>query len=451
MSDADTTAALFSPGMRRAAVLFAARSFNPVVSLIFSLIAGRLLTVEDHGIYGWAMARAFVVQAFAEVGLQQSLIRFLAPAIRSGNIEDSAAILRASLQLKFYASGLASVLTALYMVALAGAAQLTRLGVPAEFLPAFHPDELHIAWMILLGGVGMSILTYLDSVLVSNESFIRLSLWLPSVGFIRLLLLGLFLVASGGGLRAEQALYAFALGPFLAAAVFFFFYPAADFLRPSRPEIWKPWVGRLFRYNLWIMAAAFLAIVSDWMEVLIIDKSGDSGLFNAARMPMQGFLILLSTMSSILLPRFLRLAAPQEFRDFFRRLYQFLIPAFVLFLPGFWILPWFILRWFGAEYVLSVQVFYLLYPNFILRIYFAPLGVALFALDQPRLIAIEAGLRMTAGLLFNLALYPEFGILGAAWASLLAQCAGWAFLLYCYFTFFRRGEFPFNRSVRPPQ
>ena len=105
---------LASPGLRRAGLVFSARAVNPVVSLVFSLVMPRILTVEDFGIYGWALARIFVVQAFAEVGLQQSLIRFLVPALRRDDPLEFRAVLRASLQLKFYALAIIALLASLY-------------------------------------------------------------------------------------------------------------------------------------------------------------------------------------------------------------------------------------------------------------------------------------------------------------------------------------------------
>lgn len=441
---------LASPNVRRAALLFSARAVNPMVSLLYSLIVPRILTVEDFGVYSWALARIFVVQAFAEVGLQQSLVRFLAPALHRGDTSNFHSILRASLQLKFYAFAFAVLVVGAYVAFLALAGEAAGFGTVAAFFGSTHPDMMPLVWFIFLGGFGLSILTYLDAVLVSHEEFTRLSFWLPSVGVIRFLLLALFLVTHGGKLRADHVLFAFALGPYLSIVLFFFLYPAGTFLHRPAKEEWQPWVGRLLKFNSYMMIAAFMAIVSDWMEVLIISEPDDNGHFNAARLPMQGFLILLATMTSLLLPRFSQLETPAQFRDFFRRIYQLLIPGIVVFLPGFWLFPWFIREWFGPDFLISIKVFYILYPNFILRIYFAPLGVALVALDQPRLIAMEAGLRMITGFVLNMILYPTEGIIGAAWASLLAQAAGWAFLLYCYRMFFMQGKFPFHRDPPPP-
>ncbi|MBX7057093.1 MAG: polysaccharide biosynthesis C-terminal domain-containing protein [Leptospirales bacterium] len=429
--------------MSRAAFVFAGRTINPLVAIIFSLASTRLLTIEEAGIYSWALARIFVVQAFAEAGLQLSLVRFLAPAVQRGDQRVVRAILRASAALKIAAFVFAAALALLYTGGVALSSYVSVPGMAFELMAASHPDRIALAWLILLGGAGLGLLTYLDSILVAHEFYSRLSLWLPVVGLLRIFLLAALVVGDGGNLRAEHLLYAFALGPYLASFAFFFFFPADHFLGAPPAAEWRPWILQLLRFNVWTLAAAFLAILAEWMEPLIITRASDNGLFGAARMPLQGFLILLATLSTMLLPRLARLQSADEYRTFFLRFYPWLAAAAVLFLPGFWIVPWFILWWNGPDYLQSVTVFYILFPNFILRIYFAPLGVALFALNQPRLIAIEAGLRMFGGLVFNLILYREFGIQGAAWASLLGQACGWLFLLFCYRQFFLSGRFPF--------
>ena len=130
---------LASPGLRRAALLFSARAVNPMVSLVFSLVMPRILTVEDFGVYGWALARIFIVQAFAEVGLQQSLVRFLVPALRREDGDEYRSVLRASLQLKLYALAFIVVVTGLYMGGIVLLNQLADLGIPFGWLNAGHP------------------------------------------------------------------------------------------------------------------------------------------------------------------------------------------------------------------------------------------------------------------------------------------------------------------------
>ena len=439
--------AFASRRFRGAAAIFSARSFNSMVSLAFSLFAGRILAVEDHGLYTESYARIVIIQALAEVGLQFSLVRFLVPVIQEGAEAQINAIVAASLRIKFYA---ALILGTFFLMAFSStvlAPTLSEAGAPAWLIYSFAPQELTLFWLIFVGGLGMSLLSYLESTLLAHESYLRLALWLPSVGLIRLTLLGIFVFRGSEAIRAEHVVYIFALGPYIAAASFFFFFPASFFFKSAPKSEWKPWIRKLLYFNVWILAASIMSILSDWMEIHLIGDNKANGLYGAARMPMQGFLILLATMQAVLLPRFSGLGTKEEFKAVFKRLYGYVIPGVILLLPGGFLLAWFILFWYGPEYQVSVTVFWLLYPNFLLRLCFAPLGTALFALDQPRLIAIEAGLRMSTGILFNLVLISFFGIIGAALASLLSQFAGWTFLVFIYLRFFRQGDFPFQRRL----
>lgn len=420
----------------RAGGLFFSRSFHSVSQLVFSFLAARLLTVEDHGFYAQFYARMLVFQAILEAGLQYSIIRYLSPAIAAGRRQEAAEIIRASMRLKLYASGIVLALVGWWMIE--GFLPF-RTGI---FPIARTPDHLLHAWLIFLAAVGLSFFSYFDSLLVSFRNYRSLMFWIPATGLLRLLVLFSLYFLNGGELRIEDVLFAFMAGSFLAWPFYFIRFDPSLFFQACRAEHVRGWWHRLLRYNRWILLASFFAMLSDYMEILILQKQSDVALYNAARMPMQGFAILLATMQSLILPRMTTFTAKAQYFAFFKRLYSILFPGILLLLPGFWIFRWFIPLWFGDEYLGSVLLFYIVYPGFLLRILFAPLGAALFALDEPRMIAWEAGLRMTGGIVANALLIPLFGVTGAAISSVISQFPGWIFLVYCYFIYYRSGSFP---------
>lgn len=423
----------------RGIFLFASRAFNSLAGLLFSLVAGRFLTVEDHGVFAAGLARMVIAQAILEAGLQYSMVRYLAPAIREGALAEIRNLVRASLVLKMLALILLGVLTA-------GTAVLLSVFTGPQFLREILPDSGApvLLWLIFLGGAAMSFVSYQEAVLVAHGSYNKLSAWLPSTGLFRLLLLFAFYLADES-FSARQVLFAYALGPVLSAACFFFIFPAEFFFQRTRE--WRGRLKLLVSYNAFIVAASFFSIFSDWMEVLMLSESSETGIYNAARMPLQGFLIFLATMQSLLLPRFAGLSSRDEYFAAFKSIYAWLLPAAILLVPGLFVLAWFIPYWFGPQYHDSVTVLYLLYPGYLLKILFAPLGTALFALDRPRLIAVEAGARMIAGFGLNLWLIPAHGIFGAAAAGFAAPFAGWIFLIFCYTRFYKTGEFPLPEKV----
>ncbi len=429
--------------MGKAMSLLSARSVNSFLSLLFTLMAGRILTVEEHGIYGKVLASIVVFQAITELGMQFTLVRFLSPAIRNGDTDTINSVIRASLKLKGYAFGV----TLLFMLGYLSFVILNQfygLLVFDSGLQILNPDNMALFWLIFLGGAGMSIVSYLDAVLISHEYYFRLSMWIPSVGALRILMLGILYYEVSEGIRSEHVAFAYAFAPYLSMVFYFLIFPGSFFLGSVHSERVGPWIRKLLSFNVWIFAASMMSIISDWIEVLMITNVHDTGLYSAARLPMQGFLIVLSTMQSFLLPRFSGLSQKDEFSSIFKKIYKVIVPGALLLIPPGWLFVWFIPAWYGSSYEPSVNVFLILYPNFIMRILFAPLGTALFALDQPRLIAVEAGIRMIFGILLNLYLIPRAGIMGAAVANLLAQIAGWTFLSIVYYIYFTRGRFPYD-------
>lgn len=420
----------------RAGGLFFSRSFHSISQLVFSLLAARLLTVEDHGYYAQYFARMLVFQAILEAGLQYSIIRYLSPAIAAGRRQEAAEIIRASLRLKLYASAIVLGLVGWWM--LEGFLPF-RTGI---FPIARTPAHILHAWFIFLAALGLSFFSYFDSLLVSFRNYRSLMFWIPATGLLRLIVLSALFFLNGGAVRIEDVLFAFMAGSFLAWPFYFIRFDASLFFEACRPEHVRGWWHRLLRYNRWILLASFFAMLSDYMEILVLQKQSDVALYNAARMPMQGFAILLATMQSLILPRMTTFTTKGEYVAFFKRLYSVLVPGLVLLLPGFWIFRWFIPLWFGEEYLGSVFLFYIVYPGFLLRMMFAPLGAALFALDEPRIIAWEAGLRMAGGVVANAILIPLLGVTGAAVSSVVSQLPGWIFLVYCYIRYYRNGSFP---------
>ncbi len=433
---------VMTPGMYRAGSLFTGRSLNSFLSLIFSLLAGRLLTVEEHGMYGKALAVIVVFQAITEVGMQFSLVRFLSRAIQSSDTIMVRSIIRGSLYLKLMAFGALSALLMIYYAIISlGDLGYFSLNWTDVFVFA-GPNRLTLLLLVFIGGSGMSLISYLEGVLISHEYYYRLSGWVPAAGFLRIGILGLFYFISSEGMKSEHVVFAYALSPYLSILLFFLIFSPDFFLQRAEREPTAYWMRRLLSFNVWIMVASFLSIISDWTEVLMISNVNDTGLYNAARLPMQGFLIILATMQSLLLPGFSRLDGVNQFRAMFKRIYKYILPGTIALIPAAYFFVWFIPVWYGSDYTASVSVFLILFPNYLLRLLFAPLGVALFALDRPGMITMEAALRMGGGIIFNLILIPVAGIEGAAWASILAQSLGWSYLLINYYFYLKNGSFP---------
>ncbi|MCS7204421.1 MAG: oligosaccharide flippase family protein [Leptospiraceae bacterium] len=429
-----------SSSMFQALVLFFSRSFHSLSSLIFSFIVGRLLTIEEHGLYSQYLARMVIFQAILETGLQYSLIRYLSPAISEQKESQIHQLLAASIKIKIYSFIVVFVLVVYWTLE---NFLYNFFHVSSGFFPLTStPYQITNAWLVFLSALGMSFFSYFDALLVSHKNYRTLSFWIPLTGLSRILLLFLFFFWNQGYLEIKHVLFSFMAGTFFPWLFYFLFFDAKKFFFPVQKIKIQFWTRKLIRYNLWILFASFFAMLSDWMEILMLTQVRDAGLFNAARTPTQGIVILLSTMQSIMLPTMSRFQNPDEYKQYFKKIYKYVLLLFFLLLPLVYVGEWFITLWYGDEYYQAVNVFWVIYPSFLLRLFFAPLGTALFSLDQTVLIAIEAFLRMLGSFLFNWILIPQFGIMGAAYSTLFSQFFGWFFLIFLFTHYFKKGKFP---------
>ncbi len=131
----------------------------------------------------------------------------------------------------------------------------------------------------------------------------------------------------------------------------------------------------------------------------------------------------------MLLPRLSVLTEnTEEFNKFLTK--SFFICGSVAFLmfPGYFLAEPILNILFNNKYSDSIPVFRILYPNYLLQLVFSPLGIALFAMGRPKILAILAFIRLVIGYILDNVLIPEFGVMGAGTSYLLGQIVSWLIL-----------------------
>ena len=194
-------------------------------------------------------------------------------------------------------------------------------------------------------------------------------------------------------------------------------------------------------FNTWAFVASIFAIISDRLEIFIINKyhsSEDVAVYGTALQLFSGFVIILSTLNSLVYPRLSALVHTEEFKTFLLKSIFASFAVAILLSPGYFLAEPILNFLFNHKYEEAIPVFKILYPNYMLQLVFAPLGIALFAMGKPRILAILALLRLVFGYLLDTVLIPEFGVLGAGVAFLLGQVISWLVLVGYFWAMFWR-------------
>lgn len=389
-------------------------SFSKVISslsnLVFMVYAVNILSRTENGYLQYYMGFLPVVLAIAELGIPSAIVKYLSPI--TDDLRQIGNLMQATLFIK-----LGSFVVLLIIAALSN---------------IFFGMDMMVSYILILGGTISSFITFFESIIISHRNYIKLAIWNPLGNIMKLLLLYFINTNYQGYLSYVDILAIFSFSPILIIGIFFF-------LTSEIPIRWSgEYVDVMQRlkelsfFNLWAFMASIFAILSDRMELFFLKtfKNPESvAIYGTTLQLFSGFVIIFSTFTSLVLPR---LSVANEQREFNRLLGKSILGGFllaVLLLPGYFLAEPILTFLFQNKYSESIPVFKLLYPNYLLQLLFAPLGIALFAMGKPKILAMLAFIRLVSGVLLDLYLIPEYGVSGAGIAFFLGQIISWLVLL----------------------
>jgi O-antigen/teichoic acid export membrane protein len=233
----------------------------------------------------------------------------------------------------------------------------------------------------------------------------------------------------------------FSLSPIFIVVGFFFLFPTQKLSWEGEKGSKKEHLKKLALFNLWAFSASLFAIASDRLEIFFLKKfhnSEEVAIYGTALQLFSGFQIVFSTLNSMLLPRLSIYYNTEEFNKFLTKSIVICMGIAILLSPGYFLAEFILNFLFNHKYADSIPVFKILYPNYLLQLIFAPLGVALFAMGRPKILAILAFIRLFFGYILDNLLIPEFSVVGAGLSFFLGQIVSWLVLVgYFWATLWR--------------
>lgn len=386
-------------------------------NLIFMIYSVNILSKSENGVFQYYLGFMPVVLSIAEFGLSSALIKFLSPVV--DNQKDIGIVLSSSLIVKFFS---------FIFLAFAGCGMFLL----------FNEDPLAI-FILIVGGISMSFITFSESIFVSFRAYYALALWNPLTNLIRLSILYFSDSYSSMPLGHLDILSIFAVSPLFVYVLFFFIFKRRTLYWNAKFSEIKDEIRNLALFNFWAFVASIFAIVSDRLEIFFIKKYHSTehvAIYGTALQLFSGFVIILSTLNSIIYPGLSRLVNTPEFQKFLLKSVLLGLLIAITLSPGYFLAETILNYLFNEKYSESIPVFKILYPNYLLQLVFAPLGIALFAMGKPKILAILAFLRFSFGLILDNLLIPDFGVMGAGISFFLGQIISWLILAGYFWAMF---------------
>jgi len=379
------------------------------------VLLARFFTQSEYGIYSLALIILNIAVIISTLGLNQGSTRQIAYYRGTGEAIKVQGVISSSLQLALIASIVLSVLL------------FSTSGLISAHI--FHEPGLALPLRIFSAAIPFFVLINILTSIFRGFDEVKPKAYFQDIlrlGLFPLLLLPVILL----GLSFSAAMYAFAASIILTSIAFAVYTlkkaPFALKISSAANPIGK----ELLLFSLPLLGVAMLGMIINWTDFLMLGYFKTStvvGLYNAA-VPLAHLIPLtLTSMAFIYVPIASQLYS-QNLIGEMKRTYQVLTKwifstSFPLFLLLF-LFPQTILSFFfGAAYVQAATALKILSVGFIFHTFLGANGMTLLVMGKTRLLMWASLLAAGLNVILNIILIPQWGMTGAAIASLIAYFA----------------------------
>ncbi len=402
---------LFSSGFLKSSLIVSvSKVISSLSNLVFMVYAVNIISKTENGYLQYYLGFLPVILAVAELGIPSAIVKYL--SVAKTDLNKIGILMEATLLIKLISFFI-----------------LIIVGIVSYLI--FNMDPL-IIFVLVVGGTVTSFLTYFESIIVSYRDYKNLAIWNPLGNITKLILLHICNTYSTSPLTYLDILVLFSFSPLLIIGFYFFLSRKIEFKWTGEFHEVILRIKELSFFNLWAFLASIFAILSDRMELFFLKlyHTPDAvAIYGTTLQLFSGFVILFSTLNSLILPRLSVAVNQKEFNKLlFKSMFTSLIVAVIL-IPGLFLAEPILTFLFKNKYSESIPVFKILYPNYLLQLLFAPLGIALFAMGKPKILAMLAFIRLLSGVILDNILIPEYNVGGAGISFFLGQIISWLVLL----------------------
>lgn len=374
-------------------ILFIGNVIAAFLGFVSTLFIARALSVADFGIYSAITNLVVIISSLTDLGISSGLISFASKAFADGDTNKAYEYSKAAFIIKIVAT-LPLIILVFIFAGYISPHWLATADKTASYWVAVI-SLLAIAW------------GFLPYILQSKKLFLKSVLIDVSLSLPKAIIPYLLFVA--GLLTVNSSLAAFAVSAALAGAVAFAFV-GFIFLR-GRPA--KHIYVDLFKFSSWIGVNRIISSVSGRLDVQMLAAivgATAAGLYSIPAKLSSFIIILASSFSAVLAPRFASFGDKKSERIYLLKTSLALIPivAGIVFVIIF--AKPFIVILFGQKYLPSVAVFQALAGAMIPFIVAVPAVAAIiYSMKKTIYIGLFSFYQIAAIFLINLVLIPRYG------------------------------------------
>jgi O-antigen/teichoic acid export membrane protein len=362
-----------------------------IIGFIYTVILARYLEPSFFGVYSSLTALASIIYSVGDFGFTSAVINFL-PKLK----EKKQLVINTGFTFQF----------------------LAALGFFAAFvIVSFFNNVIipgSLSYQLILAGVltfNYLIFNLVQSIFTSERRFWRISISQILDSGIKISLVFILLYSSK--LSIASAITANIISSLLALVITFWYRFAK-----IRFKIDKPIFSSMFVYAKWIAVSRVFTVMVSKIDVLLVNLligSFQAGIYSAANRVTLVFALLISSLNSVVNPRFSSFNTKEKVQNYIHKLFAF-VALFAILMAIVAILAGPLITFvFGEKYILAIPVFRALTFSmvpFIFSIVITP--PLLYSYGQSSLFAKVAASQVVAMIILEIILLPILGVYATA-------------------------------------
>lgn len=383
------TRLLWSSTSKDAFITLIGNASVAIGGMLFTVIAARALAPENFGVFSALFALVTLSGSLSDLGISSALVNFIPKLPANRHL---------ILSITFWTQLVIALLLTL----------ITLLFVPLH--SRLFPGSLPIHLVVLAVWTFVAVFeTFSQSLLKAEKKFVFTSIVMAVSSWLKLgFTFALFLV---GEVNIQNILFAGVAASSLATAIGF-----AHELKNIRPLFPRPQAMEIFHFAKWIALMRVFSVAISRVDVILLNAMAgnfQAGIFSAASRVALLFALMVSTLGSVVAPRFSGFTKKEHTLSYLKKLTLLISGVAVLMLISMAFAPLIINLVFGPEYAPAIPVFRALVlamlPFLFTIITVNPL---IYTFNLPNFVAIATVVQVVSLIGLDLLLIPRYGAYG---------------------------------------
>jgi O-antigen/teichoic acid export membrane protein len=387
---------------------------SSALGFVFVAISARKLGPADFGIFSTLLAYATFLSAIADFGISQSLVRFFH---ESKDKRERSIWLSTS----FFAVLIISLVVAF------GSSAIYHF-----VLKALWKHSVDYFFVLFLSIVVIAINIFFLSLFQSWQKFFKRVVIDNVFSIFRIIITFAFLYF--GIFRVGEGMWAIILA--FVIAIVIGLYWARQWISFKYIDIGR--IKKIFNFSRWLAGVSLFGNLYGKLDILMLAwlvSAYDTGIYSAAARFIAIFPLVVSSLSSVVSPRFAQFNDKKEMNSYFKKITMliFLVAGGMLLM--IFLAKQIILIAYTQAYAEAIPIFQMLILAYVPLLISVPATNALvYYFKKPQLITIVAFVQLVGLFVLNLILIPIYKIYGVLYSLMLMNSLG---MIAQYFLFIK--------------